>query len=148
MTKIKLYTDLPQSKKLVEILPIESSDIWWAERYEGRVSEAGQYIVAKEPYYYLSFTKPSDTNCSQDTIKDIPAWSLSSLLALMPFHIIENNQRYAFSMHKGSNRNGETYIFRYNIFNTDICLYSTNYYNNPIDAAFEMVVWLKENKKI
>ncbi len=144
-----ICTSLEQSKKLMELgIDINTAGMWWAERYRGHTTKDYQYIVDNTPYYYLSLTKPSDDNYSQDTIKDISAWGFSALLSLMPFHIIENNQRYAFSMHKGSNRNGETYIFRYNIFNTDICLYSTGYYNNPIDAAFEMVVWLKENKKI
>lgn len=29
MATIKAYTDLEQSKKLVEILPIESADMYW-----------------------------------------------------------------------------------------------------------------------
>ena len=81
---MKSYTDLEQSKKLVEILPIESVDIWWAERYKGRVTENGQYIVDEEPYYYLSLTNPSENNWSQDQIKDIPCWSLAALLNIIP----------------------------------------------------------------
>ena len=34
---MKAYTDVEQSKKLAEILPIESADLWWAERYAGRM---------------------------------------------------------------------------------------------------------------
>ena len=145
---IKICTSLEQSKKLIELgIDINTADIWWAERYEGRVTEDGQYIIAKEPYYYLSLTKPSDINYSQDTIKDIPAWSLSALLKLMPFHIIENNQRYGFYQWKGLNSQGETYCFEYKS-TIGTRLYETIHWNNPIVPAFEMVCWLKENKKI
>lgn len=59
---MKAYTDLEQSSKLAEILPIESTDnyySWHDERY---------YIVNKDcPYPY--------------SIKErIPCWSLSALL--------------------------------------------------------------------
>ena len=30
---MKSYTDLPQSKKLVEILPLESADMWWSKNF-------------------------------------------------------------------------------------------------------------------
>ena len=76
-----------------------------------------------------------------------PAWSLSSLIGLMPFQIIEDNERYGFTQYKGYNSQGETYRFEY-VSNIGIRLYETYYLNNPIDAAFEMVCWLLENKKL
>ena len=76
---MKSYTDIEQSKKLAEILPIETADMWWAERYAGRF-ENREYIKEEKPFYYLSFTKPSEENYSIDAIKDIPCWSLSALL--------------------------------------------------------------------
>jgi hypothetical protein len=51
-------------------------------------------------------------------------------------------------MHKGLDKDGETYMFRYNIFNTDVCLYSTDYYNNPVDACVEMILKLNELKML
>ena len=76
---MKSYTDLEQSQKLAKILPIESADVWWAERYGGKVTHDGQYIVNEEPIYYISYIKPSEINYSQDTVKDIPCWSLAAL---------------------------------------------------------------------
>ena len=91
---MKAYTDIEQSKKLAEILPIESADMWWAERYAGRV-EGCEYIVKETPIYYMSFTKPSEENWSQDKIKDIPCWSLAALLDYLSsidvFPTIEND---------------------------------------------------------
>ena len=122
---MKAETDLEQSKKLAAgILPPESADkYWWSSGKR----------------YYIESMDDGDFNEKEGHIR---AWSLSALLSVLPFHLIVNNQRYAFSMHKGLNKDGETYIFKYNVFNTDVCLYATNYYNNPVDAAFEMVCWL------
>ena len=92
---MKEYTDIEQSRKLAEILPVESANMWWAERYKGRVVN-WEYIVEETPVYYISFTKPSENNYSQDTINDIPCWSLTALLKLMP--------------------KLKKYYFRYNIF--------------------------------
>ena len=58
-----------------------------------------------------------------------PAWSLSALLKLIP----------KFSLEKDISNNAGYQLY-YN--------YDTTYYDDPIDAAFEMVCWLKENKKI
>ncbi len=80
---MKTYTDLEQSKKLAEFLPLESADLWYAETYEGKI-EGWDYIVSDTPYYCISFTKPSENNYSQNTVKDIPCWSLAALLGLMP----------------------------------------------------------------
>lgn len=122
MATIKSFTDLEQSKKLAEILPIKSADMFWS-------------------FGNIKFV---DNDYDSNVVQHIPAWSLAALLSVLPFHLIVNNQRYAFSMHKGLNKDGETYIFRYNVFNTDICLYSTDYYNNPVDACVAMVEKLNE----
>lgn len=66
MTPIKSYTDLEQSRKLAEFLPLESADnyySWHDERY---------YVVNKDcPYPYSLKEK-------------IPCWSLAALFKLLP----------------------------------------------------------------
>lgn len=120
---MKSYTDLPQSKKLAEILPIGSADMRYAP------------FGDTHPWFLSNDLIEKDST---------PCWSLSALLDVLPFHLIVNNQRYAFSMHKGLNKDGETYMIRYNVFNTDVCLYATDYYNNTVDACYEMVLKLHE----
>lgn len=88
---MKAFTDIEQSKKLAEILPIESADMWWAERYEGHTTMDFQYVIEETPYYYLSLKKPSIDNYSQDVINDIPCWSLAALLSVLPYPVIEHN---------------------------------------------------------
>lgn len=140
----RICTTIEQSKKLIELgIDVKTADMWWAERYEGRVIENGQYIVVEEPYYYyLSFIKPSDINYSQDTIKDIPAWSLASLLSIIPKHIGDS----VFRMYMG-----ETDI---NLWFDDLSSRTVDenlpdiIKENFVDVAFEMVVRLKENGKL
>ena len=116
----KICTTIEQSVKLLELgIDVNSADMCWQNNE-----------------FPIGF---NDDDA-------IPAWSLSGLLGLMPFHIIENNERYGFYQRKGLNTQGETYCFEYKSNNGER-LYKTNHLNNPIDAAFEMIVWLKKNVK-
>ena len=122
---MKSYTGIEQSKKLAEFLSLESADLWWAERYEGRVVN-WEYIVEEKPVYYLSFTKPSEDNWSQDTIKDIPCWSLAALLDVIP--------------------SGKALIHdKGNLGYKCICNnMDTYFHDNPVDACYEMILKLHE----
>lgn len=66
MAKIKSYTDLEQSKKLAEILPLESADMWW----NGFVDEEHSVIWDVYPNFL------SSDICT-------PCWSLSALLGVL-----------------------------------------------------------------
>lgn len=61
--------------------------------------------------------------------KDIPAWSLAALLELIP----------KFSLEKDISNNAG-YQLHYN--------YNTVCYDEPVDAAFEMICWLKKHDKL
>lgn len=62
---MKSYTDLEQSKKLAEILPIESADMWWD-------TSENKPRFEKHYHEYLSIT-----------IDPIPTWSLAALMNLL-----------------------------------------------------------------
>lgn len=128
----KICTSIEQSERLIELgIDVNTADMCYR-------------IVA----YNLKDTHVYQPYCFVRTLKsDISAWSLSALLNLMPFHYIENNSRFGFYQVKGLNKQGETYRFGYKT-NNDFFLFETSWYNDVIDAAFEMVCWLKENKKI
>ena len=134
----KICTTVKQSRKFMELgIDVNTADIWWAE-----------YIITEEPYYYLSFIKSSDINYSQNTIKDIPAWSLSALLELIPPYLGKFNEGIDFGLSKAMN--GKRYSAHYIQINDDgiFTFNKTVTGDTAIDAAFEMVCWLKENKKI
>ncbi len=60
---MKFYTNMEQSEKLAEILPIESADMYYDR-------------ATKIPYYSLSGSIPKDWS--------IPAWSLGALFNILP----------------------------------------------------------------
>jgi hypothetical protein len=107
----KICTSLEQSKKLIKLgIDINTADMYrW---YSGR-------------RYYVESMDDDDFNEESD----VPAWSLSALLELIPAGNI---------------------LLRDALSKNYKCINSidSNLYDNPLDAAFEMVVWLKENEKI
>ena len=68
---MKAYTDIDQSKKLAEILPIESADMFYRDN--------GKDV--KLMWEHLSEIKVTS-----------PCWSLSALLNLLPNEIITDNR--------------------------------------------------------
>lgn len=76
MATIKSYTDIEQSKKLAEILPKESADMFYA-------TETSTLIA--EPPYEVEGYKPC--------IPFIPCWSLAALLRVLPEpDLIQNSE--------------------------------------------------------
>jgi hypothetical protein len=71
MATIKSYTDLEQSKKLAEILPLESADYFHAP-------DAG--VVVTEPYKLSE----GDETVITAYKGAIPCWSLAALLGVLP----------------------------------------------------------------
>ena len=126
----KICTSIEQSKKLIELgIDVNTADMYWS--------------IDEIPFPVNDTV--TDWKYAQENGM-LPAWSLSALEGLMPFHIIENN-RFGFYQVKGFNKQGETYCFGYKT-NNDSILFETSYHNDVADAAFEMICWLLENKKI
>ena len=104
----KICTDIEQSKRLIELgIDWKSSDM----------------------YYWCSEDLRIGGYKAQDKELDIPAWSLSALLELIPERIPGTKLVIKWD--------GSYYIEGRD------CLC-----DNAIDAAFEMICWLKENGKI
>ena len=70
MATIKSHTDLEQSKKLAEILPLESADM----RYEACYVSPKEGIIEYESH-------PHFAKCIENCI---PCWSLAALLGVLP----------------------------------------------------------------
>ena len=121
---MKAYTDLEQSKKLAEILPLESADMVWISIEDDESFEGAYEALPKW--------------CSLVAIDDntTPCWSFSALLDILPLEI---------DLHKQSDGNMEYYYMEYT---TRKSYFATKRYTNPIDAAFEMICWVKENNKL
>ena len=115
MTTIKSFTDLQQSKKLAEILPLESADMCYIAHSE--------LINIHEPFY-----KKIDKD-------DIPCWSLAALLSVLPK--IGAEEPMVGKLYYAS-KPVERYTCEYSLTNM------TSEYDNPVDACVEMVEKLNE----
>ena len=116
------YTSIEQSKKLIELgLNIETADM----RYEKECKEAilGFNTVAYE--YSKGYSVPY-----------IPCWSIGALMEMMP-NINDDDEIANPCLVKSS---GEEYYVTYTTLTKEIL--SSDIYANPVDACYEMVVWL------
>lgn len=116
MTTIKSYTNLEQSKKLAEILPIESADMrfCFSHTLGGRI--IGHYpMIGREP-----------------SMGTIPCWSLMALFGVLPretrlLKSATDDIYYHCDCPKG---------------NVD------KWFDNPVDACYEMIIKLSELKML
>lgn len=136
---MKAYTDIEQSMKLAEILPIERADMYWfvpADK-EGEFIEEIKIISNKSEYYlFEGITDWNDTPY-------IPAWSLAALLDAIPQEIF--NGEYVINITEGHiNKWILTYDHRENRHHS---YYGLSYgADNLIDACYEIVLKLHELK--
>ena len=123
METIKSYTDLEQSRKLAEILPLESADmLYWM----------GEYIT----HSYME---------GQHKDEQIPIWSLAALISVLPKEVEIDGQRYAPCLFPIQDK----WLLKlwYNSNHTitsPIAIFS----DNPIDACYEMILKLNELKML
>lgn len=131
---MKSYTDLEQSKKLAEFLPIESADMYYQYVLpkSGKIKhnpEIGNPINALEWYnkgYTLGGKEPIklDEYC-------VPCWSLASLLGVLHDYTLQTNA------------DGTVFV---------VCENKkpmiSDAYDNPVDACYEMIVRLSELKML
>ena len=133
---MKTFTDLEQSKKLVEILPLETADMKW---YFWK----SEIDTPKLPTF--GYSKDAAEGWESTEVVYLPCWSLATLLTFLPFHVDAYNRRFEFSMLKGRNKNSETYEIKYTLFlEKRPFLHLTDSYNNPVDACVEMILKLHE----
>ena len=121
MNRYNGYTTVEQSKKLAEILPVESADMYYTATTYGERHE----IIGTSWKVNLDF---------DDYIRDryeyaVPCWSLAALLGVLPEGIV--------LLH---DKNGLGYKCIKDI--------DTNWHKNPVDACVEMIVKLHESNKL
>ena len=91
MATIKSYTDLEQSKKLAEILPIESADMRYGYiapyDFSDRMYDGGYDEI---PYSKDFLTKNPNFSANEYDA-DLPCWSLAALIDIIPKRIKEDN---------------------------------------------------------
>ena len=117
----KICTSIDQSQKLIELgVDINTADMYWSLTNQNHPPVIGKY-------------------CAEYGGMQLPAWSLTALLELMPDVININGINYRQQEFKTKN----SYCYCYADERFPI-----SFDGQPVDAAFEMVVWLKENDKL
>ena len=122
MATIKAYTDLEQSKKLAEILPIESADYCWGIDEKTLCFNNSPYPCPWKDY----------------TVKQyyVPCWSLAALLSVLHYPQLSKDKL-------GSGKEG----WMVSAYPYD-CRYDSCWHDNPIDACYEMILKLHELKML
>ena len=114
---MKAFTSIEQSKKLAEILPLESADMLFANGL----------VVAK-------------TNEGHKDIKGVfPCWSLAALLGALPSVITREGKRMFLTLEKAG-----AYNLYYKSPDRLDELWETDF--EPIDACYKMILDLHEQK--
>lgn len=127
MATIKSYTNIEQSRKLANILPLESADmvyIWHAtsDNHTFRFDDDMPPTVLK------------DVPIDEITADTLPCWSLAALLGVLTkTKICHYDDRY---------------YCQYISEGDEFPIYSTAAYNNPIDACVAMIEKLYKLKLI
>ena len=131
MVTIKAYTDLEQSKKLAEILPIESADMHYSKDFDGSwFVDLAEYTSVKIPKYVGNIEEHL-----------LPCWSLAALLGIIKkYGLID--LRFLTSTFDGR---GEhlTNVWCCTFDNINAVSFDI-YADNPIDTCYEAILKLKE----
>ena len=128
----KIATDIEQSKRLAEILPLESADMYYSATIDA---------TTLKPVYG---TPPRvKQECSATYKTDVPSWSLTALLEVMPSEIKDN---HFLTLEKETFKMGDQYCCCYEDCNANS--FYACFSNEPIDACCEMIVKLKEKNLI
>lgn len=132
---MKSYTDIQQSKKLAEILPIESADnvivsIGYNDGVKTVTIPKEKLDIIKTPF--------------SDIRKTTPCWSLAALLSVLPVSCDDGQHCLALI---NSNPNGEIeWLCSYEDNNGNLMMEC--YADNQVDACYEMIMKLNELKML
>lgn len=122
MATIKSYTDLEQSKKLAEILPLESADMKWFFWKE-------EIDSPKTPTFGYSKTVAESYKDTEAVY--LACWSLSALLGVLTDYTLQTNT------------DGTVFV---------VCESKkpmiSDAYDNPVDACVAMIEKLHELKML
>lgn len=135
---MKSYTDLEQSKKLAEILSLETADGFW--EYHNKWHSEGDEWEGYEDYPraepYLEYTRKEDE--WKEDKSDVPCWSLAALLNAIDFNTI--------NLHYYNARTDWVVSATIHDSTKHCTKYESTRTPNHIDACYELILKLHESK--
>ena len=128
MATIKAYTDLDQSKKLAEILPLESADMaYYFMKDSGKLVNPSPFVL-------------DGTEVREDGMFTyLDCWSLAALLGALP--ILDNRSPVM----------SKTFDGKYRVIYHSTAYEKAKYtedFDNPVDACYGMIMRLNELKML
>lgn len=124
----KVCTTITQSRKLIELgLDIKTADMFW------------DTLFSKTPEAQVNNHHYID---EYDDEHRFPAWSLSCLLGMLPKLYEEESDGGCYPRLCRSFDSGRWHV----VYRSSI--YITPYYEDPLDAAVNVVCWLLENNEL
>lgn len=125
---MKAYTDINQSKKLADILPMESADMaYWKRSYR-----PNDYAIMAH------HTKELQDGFEAKGIEYIPCWSLATLIDVLPVEV---------ETHKQADGDKICYYVELYMKHDGKEIYlSTERHESLVDACYEMINKLNELK--
>lgn len=124
MATIKSYSDLQQSKKLAEILPLESADMRYAP------------FGDTHPWVWDEEVKLLEKD-------SVPCWSIASLLEQFPYELCDDDGN---SSYLQMNKEDDVYQLVYTDPYGDFESIETDRYEHFVDACMAMIENLHELK--
>lgn len=136
MATIKSYSDLEQSKKLAEILPLESADMYYSdvpvrEWINKTDTSKGTHVVFKSKIFAIENLPNHEIGEG-----DVYAWSLTALLGVLP-----TNLQIVLAINDFQGDRKEKYVIGSVKHDRYDC-----YADNPIDACVAMIEKLHKLK--
>lgn len=130
---MKAYTDIEQSKKLAEILPIESADMCWCNNSIKGVNYTDEFSANLYTVKEMKELFDTSLNGWDKYWELIPCWSLSALLSVLPKEV-----RLV-----GTPKNHYWYCECLDVNNNWYIGFTSS--NNPVDACVEYIkiAWTK-----
>lgn len=131
---MKSYTDIFQSRKLAEILPLESADMHY--KVNRHNNESKIFMI---PYSELGYYKDDDYQYC------VCAWSLAALLEQLPCEVCDDDGN---SNYLKMDKEGDLYQLMYGDTDPDpygnIKDIETDRYGHFVDACVDMIIRLNE----
>lgn len=125
---MKAYTDIAQSKRLAEILPLESADMEYLS-----IKQTGSFVGTVP---FVKDDSEVEDSAYSHTYNRIACWSLAALLGIL--------SKTAHSI----DEDGSVDLCDYKNIEWSLCLTNTNVgsvtANNPVDACVEVIIKLHE----
>lgn len=138
---MKSFTDIPQSEKLAEILPIESADMHYVRKNRDIM---GEHVESE--WSYPKYGNPNSKHANYivqnfSNYEKLPCWSLAALLEQLDDEIVDE---YGNDYNLNIIKEGLKYQLYYQDSWRQAEDIETKYYDNLIDACYEMIMKLHE----